>query len=225
MSIVFDIGPLVRQLDDLQKKQIPFATARALSELAKDIAVFQQGVTNDAIDRPNDFTAKQSMYSTTADKRGPYTVKVGYKRKQAAYLAPLLGGERRSKPFEKRIDGQVKYVVAGKGLETGVNGYKLDNYGNVTEADLLELVDAKNTYGTAKRFFRGVPKGGAGHGFGDGVYARADDNNKIIPLLLFVTDAKYEKRIDFTAAQKRAVELWPQKFEEQLAKALATARK
>lgn len=213
---------LTRQLDDIGRRQIPFATARALSSLGKKLAVIQQSETNKAIDRPNPFTQKQSIYSTAADKRGPFEITVGYKQKQAAYLAPLLGGDRRQRPVEVRAQGGVQYVVPGKALSSGIGGIKLDRYGNVPQQDLISLLNQDNTYGTALRFFRGTPKGS--QGFGDGVYARVDNNKKIVPLLLFVTDAQYQKRLDFSEAQKAAVELWPKEFEAALASALATAR-
>jgi hypothetical protein len=222
IKVEFDTESLTRQLTDIQRKQIPFATARALSSLGQKLAVIQQAETNKAIDRPTPFTQKQSIYSTQADKRGPFEVTVGYKQKQAAYLAPLLGGERRQRPVEIRAGGSVRYVVPGQALERGVAGIKLDQYGNVPRADLIDLLNATNTGDTAKRYFRGTPKGN--QGFGDGVYARVDNNKRIVPLLLFVTDAQYKKRLDFSQAQKVAFQKWPEEFEAALSRALATAR-
>jgi hypothetical protein len=222
LKITFDTADLTRQLTDIQRRQIPFATARALTAVGKEAARIQQQVTNESIDRPNQFTAKQSIYSTSADKRGPYEVTVGYKQKQAAYLAPLLGGDRRQRPVEVRAGGSVKYVIPGDKVAAGIAGIKLDRYGNVKQEDLIGLLNQTNTYGTAGRFFRGVPKGN--QGLGDGVYARVDNNNKIVPVLLFITDAKYIKRLDFTKAQRELAKLWPKEFEAALSQALATAR-
>lgn len=222
MRVELDTQSLTRQLDDIGRKQIPFATARALSSLGQKLAVIQQRETNKSVDRPNPFTEKQSLYSTQADKRGPFEVTVGYKQKQAAYLAPLLGGERRQRPVEVRAGGGVQYVVPGQALGKGIGGIKLDRYGNIPQEALINLLNGENSYGTALRYFRGKPKGN--QGFGDGVYARVDNNKRIVPLLLFVTDAQYKKRLDFTKAQKVAFQKWPEEFESALARALATAR-
>lgn len=225
--ITVDVGRLAKGLEDAIIKQLPFITARALQSLAKVGAENQQRVTNEAIDRPNPFTAKNSIYFKPVDRRGPFETTIGYKSKQASYLAPILGGERRQKPFEKRIDGQVKFVVPGDELAgKGIDGIKLDRYGNITESDLLKILgeasSETNTFGTAKRFFRGVPKGN--QGFGDGVYARVDNNNRIVPVLLFVTAAQYEKRVTFDDTAKLIAKQWPVEFQKALDYALANPR-
>jgi hypothetical protein len=224
--IKLDISNWENTLSDIEKNQLPFATARALSEVAKLGKDVQQGVTNKSIDRPNPYT-KAAMYSTTADKRGPYSVDIGYKRQQAAYLAPLLGGERRQKPFERVINGISKFLVPGAELEKqGIDGIKLDQYGNIPKSQIEFLVaiansGAKASDGKTDRYFRGVPKGGR---FGDGVFARVQDNNKIQPLLLFVDKSDYTTRINFDETTKFVKDKWSEVFEQELSKALATAK-
>jgi hypothetical protein len=223
--IKLDISAWETALTDIEKKQLPFATAKGLSNLAKLGKDVQQGVTNKAIDRPNPYT-KIAMYSTTANKRGPYSVDIGYKRQQAAYLAPLLGGDRRQKPFERVINGVSKFVVPGSALEkTGIDGIKLNQYGNIPKSQIEFLVAIANSGqkasdGKTDRYFRGVPKGGK---FEDGVFARVQGNRKIQPLLLFVDKSDYTTRINFDKTTEFVKDKWPEVFESALRDALNTA--
>jgi len=90
ISVKADIRALERWLDDRAKRQLPFASARAVTEVAKRIRTTETRNLPRVLDRPTPFT-KNAFAVRGATKASPAAV-VFAKPIQAAYLAPVEFG-------------------------------------------------------------------------------------------------------------------------------------
>lgn len=170
-----------------------YAAAVALTRTAQAVRDELRAGMQQAFDRPTSFTLK-GIALTPATKQN-LVATVYAKPAQARYLRPQVeGGGRTLKAFENKWK-RPAFTMPGAGV-------RLDQHGNVTKAQILKIAAELNSYGTAKRYFQGVPKG---HDLPEGIYARVDNNNKIVPLLVFASAPEYEKRFRFTEIAKRTV--------------------
>lgn len=190
------VRELLGRMDDLGKKQMSFAVAKAMTLTVRQAASAETAHINDVFDKPTPFT-KRAIGFTPANKVD-LTATVFVKDAQAKYLqAEAEGGTREFKTFEERFATSAGPMVALPG-----RGMQLNQYGNITKAKIKRIAADVNTNVTAKRFFRGVPKG---HSLPDGIYARVNENYHIVPLLVFATQASYKKRFNFTAIGKDTI--------------------
>jgi hypothetical protein len=148
------IEGFINTLTDLEKKEIPFALARALQDAGQIAKKMIQTEINLKVNDPTPFTEKAAFGSSV--NKGETSVTFGVKDIQGGYLYSLYeGGQRKLRPFETKFNG--KY------LTPTVNA-KRDSYGNVPlEAVKQILADAKakaNGYYTTKKQIRYRPKGG-----------------------------------------------------------------
>jgi hypothetical protein len=215
ISVAHDLDKLTRWLDDVQRKQLPFATARALTRTAQDVQAEVPKLLTSVLDKPKPFTLR-STYIRRADKRTfPIQAEVGFKRKQAAYLAALLkGGSRELKPSETRFRGRP--IVPGPAAP-------MDQYGNVRKTDMIRILRAADNGG---RGWKGgtvfVGKGKQGR-LPDGIWQM--DGRQIRPLFFFADQVQYERTIPFLDASRRVVrDRFPRNFGDAVRGALATAR-
>ena len=209
------LDKLTRYLTDVQRNQLPFATARALTRTAQDVQAEVPRMLESVLDKPKPFTLR-STYIRRADKRTfPIQSEVGFKRKQAAYLSALLtGGARRIKPAEAKFRG--RQIVPGPAAP-------IDQYGNVRKTDMLRILRAA---GNGGRGWKGgtvfVGKGRSGR-LPDGVWQI--DGRRIAALFFFTDAQQYDKTIPFIETGRRVVrERFALNFRDSMRLALATAR-
>jgi hypothetical protein len=166
-------------------KQVAFATAKALTTQASELAKQVMPKSMDAhLDRPTPFS-KQGFFTKPADKRS-LTAIVGIKRAQVKYLALQVRGGTRSRS---------RTMIGG--AAQGRN-----EYGNVPRAvwrvALQAMVDGKSK-GAIGGYFIGHP-----HGLPLGLYQRVAGRH-LKPVFIFATKAVYKKRWDVYAIAKVAV--------------------
>lgn len=226
-------------LTDLERNQLPYATALALTETAKKVKERLEGEMRTVFDRPTPYTlnslrlfpaTKQKLVARVwmkneADKAAPAT----------KWLTPqVYGGGRDDKRSEKllRAKGVLpegKYIVPGRDA-------KLDGFGNIGRGQLQKIIaglgaqqdkysnstDSRRSIGNLKRFFvmrRGRDAIGIGERTGRG-------RDKVKLVLAFVGRPGYRKEFDFfTLANQEAEDELPIQFELALARALATRRR
>lgn len=226
------------ELTDLERNQLPYATALALTETAKKVKERLEGEMRTVFDRPTPYTlnslrlfpaTKQKLVARVwmkneADKAAPAT----------KWLTPqVYGGGRDDKRSEKllRAKGVLpegKYIVPGRDA-------KLDGFGNIGRGQLQKIIaglgaqqdkyanstDSRRSIGNLKRFFvmrRGRDAIGIGERTGRG-------RDKVKLVLAFVGRPGYRKEFDFfTIANQEAEDELPIQFELALARALATRR-
>jgi hypothetical protein len=196
-------------LTDLQKRQIPFALARALTKLGQIGAKATQADINANVDSPTPFT-QRAGYSegpttgTPIVKKGDTSVIFGVRPIQAEYLdAQYFGGSSALRPFETRFEG--RHVIP-------TSGAPKDQFGNVPRAYIQQVLgDAKakkNGYYMTKTAVRYRPKGG--------------DSVKLFDIL--DKAPTYKPQLSLDEAIEKVVDAWPSAFNEALDDALRTAR-
>lgn len=129
ISVTSDLKHLERRLTNIEKKQLPFATARALTNTAKLVQQDEIKQLEKDIDRPTPFT-KRAFYVRSAKKKH-LVATVGIKEIQANYLGlQIQGGTQRPK---------------GKALVQPAN-IRLNKYGNLTKGKIKKLLAKTNVF-------------------------------------------------------------------------------
>lgn len=240
---------------DRVEKQLRYAASRTLNRLAQQhvIPAIKREMA-DSFDKPTPWTLNSVRQWGQATKDKPET-RVDFKTTQGStgtsadkYLRwQVHGGERRLKRFEvalRRVgalpDGYV--TVAGAGA-------KLDAYGNVSAAQIVQLLSYFQAFDEAGKGFRmnataatkakqlkGTrSKLGAAYWVGRpggrgalGIWQRvriATGVWELLPVLLFVKWTRYEKRLDLEYTANLAVEKnLAAVFRDEFDKAMASAR-
>lgn len=234
-SVKVDSRATHRYLDDMQRKQLPFATALALTRTAKQVekALGEQLVRR--LESPSPYT-KRSTFSTAATKT-TLQATVGIKdKKPAGGTAPAVllkehfgGGARGNKPMEKAI-ASMGLLPSGWRMVVGA-GMPVDAYGNPRRNAVRELIGALRSRtqlykGKGKRMalvgYFAVPVGAQSH-LAPGIYWRK--GRAIRPMFLFVPRATYRKRFDLPRLGTEIVAReFDTNFNTALDSALATAR-
>lgn len=250
ISVQDSVADTVRLLDDIQRQQIPFATARALTrtaQLVKSAEVHEMG---DVFDRPTPYTL-DSLFVRSATK-ATLSANVWLKSDTSKgtpadkYLLPQIrGGGRGMKRMEKALQsvGALPpgyYVVPGEAA-------KLDSYGNVDRGLIVQILSYFKAFpeagyranitdkrkqrlarGTKSKvgyaFFVGRPGGGKAP---LGVWQRFNlaHGSAVKPVLIFVPGVRFSAIYDFKfVADQTVARVFPSEFRVSLLDALATAR-
>ncbi|MBO3274118.1 hypothetical protein [Pseudomonas schmalbachii] len=225
---------LQKALANVNKDQIPFATALALTRLGQRVKAEEIAAMRQEFDRPTPWTLK-SLYLKAANKRTQqarvWFIDYASKGTPAGkYLMPqVFGGQRRQKPGESAMTSRAKlprnrYLVPGKKA-------RRNQYGNLAGSEIQKVLanirggrdahtDTKSP-GKASYFF-GKPREGRG---GDlrpnrpiAVWRR--QGRKLWPYQVEVAQTNYQPRFDFFGI---ADEVIAKHYDQELAKALADA--
>ena len=198
ISVKADLKDITRYLTRIQRKQLPFATALALTTTAKDVQRAETVQLTKKLDRPTPFT-KRSMGIKAATKRR-LTAEVFIKRIQAAYLnMQVFGGTRRA-----------------QGQGTGVpytKNKKLNKFGNIAGRRRGLVKGKKQFIDTIK----GIP----------GVWQTVGGKraSKVKLLIAFEKVVRYRPRLPFFKTAEGVVRnRFVKNFNAALARALRTAR-
>lgn len=123
LNIRSDMGAVHRALSDIHAKQMPFATALALTKLAQGAAQVESKQIDATFKKATPFT-ERSFFVTPATKSRPIAF-VSAKDIQAQYLAPyVFGGDR--------FLGSKKAMLVPKDIAT-------NQYGNLPRNKLRQL--------------------------------------------------------------------------------------
>lgn len=258
IEVKIDTSRFEARMADLIREQLPFATAKALTDTAKDAERSGRTAMKQIFDRPTPYTLN-SLYTQPATKRR-LVAKVLFKSDAGKgtpatkYLGPqAYGGPRRQTGAERALqragilpDGY--FVVPSKFAP-------LDSYGNIPArvyvqvlSDLRAFTDVgakqnritKREVATRNAFYRAqgsrkrarakesrffaVQPGKRGQ---PGIYRKIDSGfgRGAVPLLIFVKQPQYSKRLDLDAIVKREVDRsFGYNFDRALSLALSTAR-
>lgn len=153
IHIKVDTKNVSRVLTDIQKKQLPFATSKAINITAKKIKEREEHEIRDVFDRPTPYI-QRSVFVKFSNKQ-TLTARVGIKDEGFKAAPPtkilraeIAGGARRLKKYEKLFRSigilpEGYYTVPGKGV-------KLDAYGNIAPSLIVQLIS----------YFRAFPESG-----------------------------------------------------------------
>jgi ribosome biogenesis protein Nip4 len=241
LAIKHDIANTIRLLNDRVRRQVPFATSKALNETAKLVQSQVVAELKSRLDRPTPFVLKSIFikYSNKQNLRAEVYLRntqIGGKNPNS--LAEILnqqfsGGTR----IRTRLEGALtraglissnEYVAPGAGA-------KLDAYGNMSRGQIQQLLSqlfaspnpeanrtgssrSKSSVKRAGRIFwsRGnhLPRG-----------AWIEGSGGLRPLLLVVSRPNYRRRIDMEAIAVRvSSKNFDRIFQVEFEKAVRTAR-
>jgi hypothetical protein len=241
-TVTWDMSRLAARLNDAQRRQVPFATALALTRVAQ--AAREEIIRAEmprSFDRPTPYTLRATFVERARKDRLYARVLLRGSRAESSYLrAQIEGGKRALKSYERKLLN-AGLLPAGFVTIPGA-GAKLNGYGNIPGSRLMQMLsDLKIAEGWAgatqnrsaatttrkrrrggNRYFVARP---GGH-LAPGVYIASwkPGSREVKPFLLFV-EASYRQRLDWQGIVTRvARQRFPDEFGRALAQALATAR-
>lgn len=251
VDVRHNIKEVTKWLDDIQRRQLPYAISRALTETAKAVKKDLTALMEKEFDRPTRYTLN-SLFMQGATKNNLQAVvwlkDTGGSTPASKYLGPqIYGGDRNLKRFESALK-KIGILPDGMMIVPGA-GAQLDQHGNMRAQQIIQILSyfrafgqqgysanitdkkkariAKGSKRTGQRgfaYFAGSPGGGK---LPLGIYQRFSFSwgSVLKPVMIFVKPPKYMKRYHFfeKAEQVIAIE-FPKRFEEALRNALATAR-
>lgn len=205
-----NIKEITKDLNWMQREQIPFAASKTINELAFEIS---RKVMPEKADQTFEGTAtpftKRGFKYTRSDKRN-LTAYVFIDEAQAKYMKFMVSGGTRF-PNKRAILVSTKHS-------------KLNKYGNIPRGTLNNMINDK------KKYFKGVPNGKSGSNF-EGIwerYGRSGDGKKIRMVAKYTDDAQYRPLFPFGTFTKDVVFSrsggFATKFRINLQKAIASAR-
>lgn len=245
LNVKADIKEATRWLNDIQRKQIPFATSVAINNTAKDVQDALAGETR-VFDRPKPLTKKGTFLQRST--KANLTAVVGLKQRQYGgpvneYLQAEVDGGRRADKRSEILLQRAGILPVGYQTRPG-SGARLDSYGNMSRGQIVQILSYFKTFGLIKESgrFKGqdtksaklnrtraraaveyfvVPEGQPG--LATGVWMRR--GRTLAPILIFIRPATYSKRYDFYGvARKTARSKLDKHFADALRRALETAR-
>lgn len=241
LNVKADIDKAAAGLTDFEKRQLPFAVARALNDVTKGAVADIRAALPKIFDRPVPFTLN-AFYAIPVTNKRELRASVAIRdfapkgTPASKYLAPEIeGGERRVKRFERRLDVKQTIPAAGALLDQHGNmqrrqigdilqhlGAFADTGQNLGPAKKKKLEKKKlltrkgQKYFIAKSKVDGKPLG-IWNLLGRGV---------VVPVLLFTRRAPvYKPRLDFRSHVLASyARRFASAFKARLAEAKATAR-
>lgn len=154
ISIKHDLDKLTRHLNDMAKKQIPYATARALTKTVQGAKADARAQLIGRLDRPTRYTT-ESMYIKPATKqkleamvyvKDSGTLQKSGMKSQADVLGHLFaGGKRRHKNFEGALLRR-GYMSRGEIAVPG-GACPLDAYGNIPASFVVKMLSYFQAFG------------------------------------------------------------------------------
>lgn len=125
ISVRSNLRDVQRSLTDLERKQLPFATAKALTSVGKLVQAAEQKGMRAVLDRPTPFTV--NSVGVKAARKNDLTAVVYVRDIAASYLEPFEFG------------GKHKLIGKGRTWLNPKNGVALNQYGNLSRNKLNQL--------------------------------------------------------------------------------------
>jgi hypothetical protein len=195
-----------KELNAIEREQLPFATALALTRTAQRVAQDLRDQIAQKLDRPTPYTLA-GVFVSPAKKTDSSPIAVaGIKTNQSQYLDPLFAGSGRDfKKFEIKLRSGTTQVVPSIYA-------KLNGFGNLNKGLLLSAIaDAE---GQQSKYFIGSPQD-----LPRGLYERV--GKAVKPLLIFIDEASYAKTLSLDEALRLAEQVFDREFDKALAGALS----
>jgi len=245
-----NIPEVLAKLENFRRDQLPFATAKALTDTAGDVQRELTGTIPSVMDRPIPYT-RNSVWKTPATKQR-LTAVVGLVNEAfkgtppSKYLrALILGGSRRNKRFEGLLRragmlGPNEFLMPGQAAP-------IDAYGNVPQGFIVQMLSALKAFqgagssmnrtrtsgqrlgSKAPQFFfsrgdRGLPRG-IWQRFPPQGRGGERQDGYVKPIFIAVSQQTYRQVFKFyDIAKAKAVESFPIRFHAAAQYAMATAR-
>jgi hypothetical protein len=239
-----DIERAARSMSEMARKQIPFATALALTQTAQAVQKELAADLKKEFDQPTPYITRGTFISPA--KKNDLKAEVGMidRPKGTNNASPALyvreqfgGGVRGQKPFEKALTA-IGALPAGWTAQPAP-GIKSDRYGNPDRKTITEVLGALqrriSVYsGRGKRMSLtgyfvvspGTTDSRVAH-LSPGVYRRIarGGDRALQPVFVFAQSANYRRRIDLPKLAAATVEReFSAQFSAALSRAIGSAR-
>ncbi|OSI06824.1 Uncharacterised protein [Neisseria animaloris] len=219
VDVRVDLSRVYNRLDDIHKRQLPFAAKNALNKTAEAVIAGEQSEMQAVFFNPTRWTMNSLFVRQYAQKENLTAVvdfkDAGGNRSAGKYLAAQIhGGSRRTKAVESFFVAK-GLMPAGHRIVPAA-GARLDRHGNITLTAFRSMVRGVSD-GT--HFVLHARRGK----LPAGLYKRK--RSGVTPLLVYVSAAAYDKLFRYFETAQRVVDQdWQRIFDAELAHALATAR-
>jgi len=231
LDVRLDIKAVERQLTNLQRKQVPFATAKALTITAQEIKKAQENELKQKLKNPTKFTLNSLRVRPAKKRKLESEVLImdeSFKaRPPIDWLSPNIhGGGRKHKRGELRLINagimrRDEYTVPGQRA-------KRNRFGNISKGTMQKILSDtmsqfdkyQNTRKRRRKHYYFAEINGQ-----RGIWFGALAGGTAWPILMFVKAPKYRKIIKFDKiATSIAKARFARNFHRTLRHALATAR-
>ena len=162
ISVVAETKKLTKHLNRIQKKQIPFATSKALNDVAFDARSFIQKSLPRKLDRPTKGII--SSVQVEKSKKKNLVAIVGF---AGLGFKPTKWKESPAKIMRRHIEGGTRSAKSTAIPVPIIKNIKLNKFGNLPRTKIKTLL------GKPDKYFSGKPKGRDA-----GVYERIKTKNK-----------------------------------------------
>ena len=208
-------------------KQVTFATAKALTDVAGELKRALPAELERDLDRPTEFT-KRGVFVKPA-RREDLRAVVGFMPIQSRYLVyQVEGGQRQPTKKALRLPSTIPLDAQGnippRTIQQLIAAARAGRFGKVVQRRLGVGGDRRKRGDPRESLFYSKPRGLP---WPAGIYRRIPGRpGKLIPIIVFPQRAAtYKPRFKFFELADRVVrEQWPLKFRQALDYALATAR-
>lgn len=233
IDVQLDIASLKRRLGEIDDRHVRFATAAALTWVARDAWLEVERILPQVFDRPTPQTMRGIRYYKATKQLLVSEVKVtDYTDKSQPPISwlghEIYGGGRPYKRIELLLT-RAGILPAGQFVAPG-KGARLDSYGNMSRGQVQQILAAtQSAFDTNQRattrsrrrnrvveqiFALRVQRGK----LKPGIYQRV--GRGVTPLLIFIPSPHYHVRLGFNAIVERVVR---EKFEAQFQRAAKLA--
>lgn len=247
ITIRIDVRPMVRHLDDVAKKQLPYAISRTVTSVARSAIPDLRAGMKKCFDRPTPWTL--NAFYAKPGKRGDPSAAIMARefapKGNPAYkylVFQWLGGPRNAKGLEKALD-----ALSGGQFAVPARGATMDGYGNMSRGQIVQILSRFNalkdptqnigqkTIAYLNKRKRTVAASGnrheyfvaheKGNGRPLGIY-RLVGRGRVAPVLIFIPKAPtYRPRFDFEKIVHDSVKRHlPNAWRTEFAKAMQTAK-
>ena len=216
ISVKSDVKQLTKSLTRIQRKQIPFATSKALNNVAFDVRKSLQDGLDIHLDRPTPYTKRGVQVEKSTKNK--LVAEVGFRSKT---FGKGQGSVTQAEYMERQIKGGLRTPKGSAIPVPIVKNLKLNKYGSITRNKI------NNALGNENKFFSGKPKGAKGKGTGEGIWERygGKRNPKIKMIISWNNNTDYQARYPFKNIAMRSVRNnFRKRFDNALQQALSTAR-
>ena len=222
IDIRSDVKQLTKSLNRIQRKQIPFATSKALNATAFDVRKTLQDALDIHLDAPTAYTKRGVQVEKSTKKN--LVAKVGFRSKS---FGKGKGSVTQAEYMKRQISGGLR-LPKGQAIPVPVpKNMKPNKFGNIPRGKIDRLLADKD------RYFSGEPKGRKG---ASGIWQRMPANSKraksknkggrIRMVIAWEPKAQYSPRFPFRQVVAKTVRTnFKLRFETSIKQALGSARR
>lgn len=233
LDVNTDIKRLTKKLDRIQAKQLPFATALALTNTAKGLLSEQKREMKRSFTKPVAYTLKSIAYQSANKKDRPIQSRVFFREFSGKgtpaykYLTPNIAGTRRR---QKRHEKLLSQKVGRKIYTAPASGAPRNAAGNITGGYYTKILSQVQAFGEVG--FRANARRKGSQGFyiarkgGQPVGIRKREGGESKKILNFTSaPPAYKRRYDlYGSSDKYVSDKLTKNFRKALRYALKTAR-